>query len=90
MATLMAGQLVCITGWHSFCVVPGLRPPRVKRAAAWDLPPVQQTLSKSPFDPMAGVTLRNTLMKTAFLLAVMTAKHVSELHGLSMSPTCLR
>ena len=65
------------------------RPPRVRRAAAWDLPLVLQALSRAPFEPMAGSSLRLLSIKTAFLLAVTTAKRVSELHALSISPTCL-
>ena len=66
-----------------------LRPPRVRQAAAWDLPLVLQALSKAPFEPMAGSSLRLLSIKTAFLLAVTTAKRVSELHALSISPACL-
>ena len=67
-----------------------LRPPRVRRAAAWDLPLVLQALSQAPFEPMAGASLSSLSMKTAFLLAVTTAKRVSELHALSISDACLR
>ena len=65
------------------------RPPRVRQAAAWDLPLVLQALSKAPFEPMAGASLRLISIKTAFLLAVTTAKRVGELHALSISPACL-
>ena len=61
-----------------------LRPPRIRRAAAWDLPLLLQALGESLFEPRAGVTLRNASMKTAFLLAITTGKHVSELHVLSV------
>jgi len=36
-----------------------LCPPRVKWDAAWDLPLVLPALGKSPFEPMAGVTVKN-------------------------------
>ncbi|XP_061566118.1 H-2 class II histocompatibility antigen, A-U alpha chain-like [Cololabis saira] len=39
---------------------------------------------------MARGSLGTTSWKTAFLLAVTSAKRVSELHALSVSPTCLR
>ena len=67
-----------------------LRPPRVRRAAAWDLPLVLQALSRAPFEPMAASSLKLLSIKTAFLLAVTTAKRVSELHALSISPACLQ
>ena len=67
-----------------------LRPPRVRRAATWDLPLVLQALSRAPFEPMAASSLCSLSIKTAFLLAVTTAKRVSELHALSISPACLR
>ena len=56
-----------------------LRPPRIRHAAALDLPLVLQAPGESHFEPMAGVTLRNASMKTAFHLAITTAKHVSDL-----------
>ncbi len=44
----------------------------------------------SPFEPLAQVDLKWLSMKVAFLLAVVSAKHVGELHALSMSGRCLR
>ena len=67
-----------------------LHPPRMRHAAALDLPLVLQALGESPFEPMAGVTLRNASMETAFLLAITTAKRVREFHTLRNNPTCLR
>ena len=64
------------------------RPPR--RAAAWDLPLVLQALGGSPFEPMAGVTLRNASMKTAFLLAITMAKRTSANTRHSVSFTFLK
>ncbi|XP_061589562.1 LOW QUALITY PROTEIN: nucleolar protein 14 [Cololabis saira] len=60
-----------------------LRPPRLQRAAAWDLPLVLQALGVAPFEPMAGGSLGTTSWKTAFLLAITSVKRVSELHALS-------
>ena len=65
-------------------------PPRIKLIATWDLPLVLQALSQAPFEPMAEATLRHLSFKTAFLLAITSAKRVGELHALSITPTCLR
>ncbi len=67
-----------------------LRPPRAKRAPTWDLPLVLEALCHPPFEPLAQVDLKWLSMKTAFLLAVVSAKRVGELHALSVSETCLR
>lgn len=53
-------------------------------AAAWDLPLVLQALSKSPFKPVTGVSLRD-VNEDCFSFS----SH-SELCALSISPTCLR
>ena len=45
----------------------------------WSYPLVLQAPGESHFEPMAGVTLRNASMKTAFHLAITTAKRVSDL-----------
>ena len=67
-----------------------LRPPRTPRAPAWDLPLVLDALSLPPFEPLAQAGLRWLSIKTAFLLAITTAKRVGELHALSVSNSCLR
>ncbi|XP_041802371.1 uncharacterized protein LOC121613147, partial [Chelmon rostratus] len=67
-----------------------LRPPRLPRAPAWDLPLVLDALCSPPFEPLAQAGLRWLSVKTAFLLAITSAKRVSELHALSVSSSCLR
>lgn len=54
-----------------------LIPPRVPRAPAWDLNIVVGALSRPPFEPLAQIDLKWLSYKTAFLLAITTAKHVS-------------
>lgn len=46
-------------------------------------------LSSPPFEPLAKAKLTWQL-KTAFLLAITSAKQVGELHALSISESCLR
>ena len=43
-----------------------------------------------PFEPLAQVELKWVSTKTAFLLAIASAKHIGELHALSVSDSCLR
>ncbi len=67
-----------------------LRPPRVLRVPPWDLRLVLDALCLPPFEPLAQAELRWVSVKTAFLLAVISAKRVGELHALSVSDSCLR
>ena len=66
------------------------RPGRVLRAAPWDLPLVLQSLTKAPYEPLDQSDLRSLSRKTAFLLALSSAKRVGELQALSVSPDCIR
>ncbi|KAK0141172.1 hypothetical protein N1851_021814 [Merluccius polli] len=63
-----------------------LRPPQRSPRASWDLPLVLQVLGKPPFEPLGGSELKWLSMKTAFLLAIASAKRVGEL---SISRECL-
>lgn len=67
-----------------------LRPPSVPRAPVWDLPLVLDALCSPPFEPLAQADLKWLSCKTAFLLAIVSAKRVGELHALSVSQSCLR
>lgn len=49
---------------------------------AWDLPLVLRVLTRRPFEPMASCDLRLLSWKTAFLMAITSARHVSELAAL--------
>lgn len=62
---------------------PSIRPP----LPAWDLPLVLQQLMRRPFEPMATYDIRLLSWKTAFLMAITSARRVSELAALrSISP----
>ena len=65
-------------------------PPQAQRVLAWNLPLVLDTLCLPPFEPLAQAELKFVSAKTAFLLAINSAKHVGELHALSVSDSCLR
>ena len=43
-----------------------------------------------PFEPLAQAELKWVSIKTAFLLAIASAKRVGELHALSVCDSCLR
>ncbi|KAK0138999.1 hypothetical protein N1851_024478 [Merluccius polli] len=66
-----------------------LRPPLRNPVPRWDLPLVLGALSRPPFEPLQDLGLDVLSMKTAFLLAIASARRVSELHALSVHGECL-
>lgn len=56
----------------------------------WDLDVVLGALQHPPFEPLGDADLRWLSMKTAFLLAVTSARRISELHALSVHDDCCR
>ncbi|XP_046692704.1 uncharacterized protein LOC124377322 [Silurus meridionalis] len=56
----------------------------------WDLSVVLSALSQSPFEPIESIDLKLLSLKVALLLALSTAKRVSELHALSVHISCMR
>lgn len=67
-----------------------LRPGRCLRAPSWDLPLVLRSLTRGPYEPLEHSSLKLLTHKTAFLIAMCSAKRVGELHALSISPECMR
>lgn len=59
-------------------------------AAPWDLSTVLDALTDRPFEPLSQLELRVLLLKMALLLALASAKWVSDIHALSVNPTCMR
>ncbi len=53
-----------------------LCPNRTLRAPSWDLPLVLDSLTKPPYEPLANTDLKALSLKTAFLLAIYSAKRV--------------
>ncbi|XP_029924002.1 uncharacterized protein LOC115371027 [Myripristis murdjan] len=56
----------------------------------WDLDVVLGALQSPPFEPLRGADLKWLSIKTAFLLAITSARRVSELHALSVHGDCCR
>ena len=57
---------------------------------SWDLVLVLESLSQPPFEPLEGVDMKFVSLKTALLLALATAKRVSDMHAFSVHPECIR
>ncbi len=55
----------------------------------WDLSVVLNALLKVPFEPIDNIALKLLTFKMALLLALTTAKRVSELHALSVHSSCM-
>ena len=66
------------------------RPVSRSLAPQWDLALVLRALIKAPFEPLDQVPLKFLAAKTALLLALTSAQRVSDLHALSVAPSCLR
>ena len=56
----------------------------------WELSRVLDALSLHPFEPMEVAEMKFVSLKTALLLALTTAKRVSDLQALSIRPSCLQ
>ena len=65
-------------------------PPRKIRPPDWNLLHVFHCLSRPSFEPLKLASDKNLTWKTSFLLALASAKKVSELHGLSFRVRHLR
>lgn len=61
-----------------------LRPPTVHRYPTWNLSLVLQALMSPPFEPLRSIPLKYLSFKIAFLLAITSARRVSELTALSI------
>ncbi|KAK5883801.1 hypothetical protein CesoFtcFv8_020091 [Champsocephalus esox] len=67
-----------------------LRPVSRALAPQWDLAVVLRALSKAPFEPLDQVPLKFLSAKVALLLALTSAKRVSDVSALSVAPSCLQ
>lgn len=67
-----------------------LRPPQRNRVPPWDLLLVLRALCRAPFEPLQTTELSLLSMKTAFLLAITSARRVGELYTLSVGGDCLQ
>ena len=59
-------------------------PPQVHRFPSWNLNIVLQTLTRTPFKPIRSIPIRMLALKTIFLVAITSARRVSELGALSV------
>lgn len=57
---------------------------------AWDLALVLDVLTRPPFEPLESVELKILSYKTILLVALTTAKRVSDIHALSVCKECMR
>ena len=55
---------------------------------SWELAVVLDALSRPPFEPLGELSLKLLSIKTLFLVAITTAKRVSDLRALSISERC--
>lgn len=71
------------------CFMKGLLhtfPPRTRKAQTWDLALVLRCLTRAPFEPAASCELKMLSWKTLFLVAITSARRVSELAALDSRP----
>ena len=66
------------------------RPVQRSLTPKWDLSWVLVCLQKPPFEPIDKASKFHVTIKTAFLLALATAKRCSEIHALAMDSQHLR
>ena len=57
------------------------RPKSSRNLPKWNLSVVLNELTKAPFEPMKDTDLKHLTLKTAFLLALASGKHRSEIHA---------
>ena len=68
-----------------------LRPPKAPLVASWELDVVLRSFMTPPFEPLSSLELWELSVKTAVLLAMVSAKRVRELQYMHFStqPSCL-
>ncbi|XP_010773556.1 uncharacterized protein, partial [Notothenia coriiceps] len=54
----------------------------------WDLTVVLDGLTRTPFEPLEEADMKHLSLKTVLLLALASAKRVSDIHALSVHPSC--
>ena len=56
----------------------------------WSLQPVLEALSKAPWEPIISADLKHVTLKTVFVLAITSARRVSELQALCLDNGCYK
>lgn len=66
------------------------RPLPVSRSLVppWDMAVVLEGLKGPPVEPLQGANLKFVSLKAVLLLALASAKRVSDIHALSVHPSC--
>ncbi|XP_077152136.1 uncharacterized protein LOC143816067 [Ranitomeya variabilis] len=64
-------------------------PIHIVRIPPWDLNLVLDALTEPPFEPLDSISIKNLTLKTALLLALTSARRVSDIHALSVDPPYL-
>ncbi|XP_026535084.1 uncharacterized protein LOC113419749 [Notechis scutatus] len=64
-----------------------LHPPVIHRYPTWDLNKVLMALTKPPFEPLREAPLQFLTLKVVFLVAVTSARRISEIAALSITGT---
>lgn len=67
-----------------------LRAPHKQLVPSWDLLVVLRALTGPPFEPLSEVDMKLVSLKTAFLLALVSAKRIGDIQALSVSSTCMQ
>lgn len=67
---------------HFFKALSRPRPVKVRACPSWDLSLVLSALTKSPFEPLEKSDVKWVVLETAFLIAITSARRVSELQAL--------
>uniref|UniRef100_A0A8C6V4T6 Tyr recombinase domain-containing protein n=1 Tax=Naja naja TaxID=35670 RepID=A0A8C6V4T6_NAJNA len=61
-----------------------LRPPTIHRFPTWDLNIVLNALTKEPFEPLRSISTQLLTYKVVFLVAITSARRISEIAALSI------
>ncbi|XP_073432369.1 uncharacterized protein [Dendrobates tinctorius] len=64
-------------------------PVHVPRLPAWNLTLVLDAFTQAPFEPISSASVKCLSLKTAMLVALVSARRVSDLHALSVDPPFL-
>ena len=67
-----------------------VRPPKRQLIPSWDLLEVLEVLRNPPFAPTSSLNLKNLTLKTIFLVAITSARRVSEIQALGRFSPFLR
>ncbi|XP_044137194.1 uncharacterized protein LOC122928435 isoform X1 [Bufo gargarizans] len=84
----LSGRSLAMDPWvvRFFRAVDRVAPVRGPRFPPWDLNLVLKALTSPPFEPMVESSIRNLTLKLVMLIALTSARRVSELQAVSINP----